>query len=109
MANKPAAAMIPTCLIPPPRAFLTLTALAIKLLDPTMTDPIGAPSPLLKHTLTESQSLTSRDAGTLIAVAVLNLERVRNRSGCKKKLQKAYNRAPSQWIGKLKERQVSAN
>ena len=37
-----------------------------------MTDPTGVPSPLLKHTLTEAQSLTSSLAGTFSAAAVLN-------------------------------------
>ena len=34
-----------TCLIPPPRTFLTRKALSIKSLPPTMTEPIGQPKP----------------------------------------------------------------
>ena len=34
-----------TCRMPPPRAFLTLSARAINALLPTITDPTGQPSP----------------------------------------------------------------
>ena len=71
-----------------PRAFLTRIAFPMKSWLPTMTDPTGVPSPLLKHTLTEAQSLTNSLAGTFNAAAVLN------------------NLAPSQCKGKLRSLQA---
>ncbi len=46
----------------------------MKPLEPTITEPTGDPRPLLKQTLTESQSLTSLEAGSFKEVAVLNLK-----------------------------------
>ena len=43
---------------------LILSNLAIKSFFPTTTEPTGAPSPLLKHTDTESHGSTKDDAGT---------------------------------------------
>lgn len=49
-ATKAAAHRMPICLIPPPNVFLNVFAFSMKLCEPTITDPIGAPRPLERHT-----------------------------------------------------------
>uniref|UniRef100_A0A7C9DPT5 Uncharacterized protein n=1 Tax=Opuntia streptacantha TaxID=393608 RepID=A0A7C9DPT5_OPUST len=72
-ATKAAAHKIPTCLIPPPKVFLSLFAFAIKLFEPTMTDPTGAPRPFDRQTDTESAACTNLSTGTPRAVAALKM------------------------------------
>ena len=59
-----------TCLMPPPRAFRTRLALAIKPTLPTSRDPTGAPNPLDRHTETELACRLRSAILVLVAVAV---------------------------------------
>ncbi len=105
----PAAAINPACRRPPPNALRTLLALCqldlglscvsnrekklnvaylfMKSLAPATTDPMGAPSPLLRQMVTESHPETKSLGGTPRAAAALN------------------NRAPSQCNGIPRVRQ----
>ena len=69
----PAAAKIPDCLIPPPKALRLNLAFSINSFLPQSNEPDGADKPLERQKDTESTSLVSSATLLFNAVAALNI------------------------------------
>ena len=63
---------LPICLMPPPKSFRARLAFAMNSVGPAKQEPAGAPSPLLKQTLTESNGSEYAWRETPVATEALN-------------------------------------